>query len=65
MLKLLPQIGKRCPDDVLVTGVNDVDLATLVSPTLTTVHQPCEAIAQTECDDSRGGLAEEWMTPSL
>ena len=47
VLKLLPQIGKRCPDDVLVTGVNDVDLATLVSPTLTTVHQPCEAIAQT------------------
>jgi DNA-binding LacI/PurR family transcriptional regulator len=47
VLKLLARIGKRCPDDVLVTGVNDVDLATLVTPALTTVHQPCEAIAQT------------------
>ncbi len=47
VLKLLARIGRRCPEDVLVTGVNDVDLATLVSPALTTVHQPCEAIAQT------------------
>ena len=46
VLKLLQKIGKRCPDDVLVTGVNGVDLATLVSPPLTTVHQPCEAIAR-------------------
>ena len=46
VLKLLRKIGKRCPDDVLVTGVNGVDLATLVSPPLTTVHQPCEAIAR-------------------
>ena len=47
VLKLLARIGRHCPADVLVTGVNDVDLATLVSPALTTVHQPCEAIAQT------------------
>ena len=47
VLKLLRKIGKRCPQDVLITGVNDVDLATLVSPTLTTVHQPCESIART------------------
>ena len=46
VLKLLRKIGKRCPNDVLVTGVNGVDLATLVSPPLTTVHQPCEAIAR-------------------
>lgn len=46
VLKLLLKIKKRCPQDVLVTGVNDVDLATLVSPPLTTVRQPCEAIAR-------------------
>ena len=45
VLNLLRKIGKRCPQGVLVTGVNDVDLATLVSPTLTTVHQPCRDIA--------------------
>ncbi len=47
VLKLLKKIGKRCPQDVLVAGVNDVDLATLVTPPLTTIHQPCRAIAKT------------------
>ena len=47
VLKLLLKLKKRCPQDVLVTGVNDVDLAKLVSPPLTTIHQPCEAIAGT------------------
>ena len=46
VLKLLSRIGKSCPKDVFVTGVNDVELATLVSPQLTTVHQPCEEIAR-------------------
>ena len=46
VLNLLRKIGKKCPQDVLVTGVNDVDIATLVSPTLTTVHQPCKDIAR-------------------
>lgn len=47
VLNLLRKIGKRCPQDVLVTGVNDVDIASLVSPALTTVHQPCKDIART------------------
>ena len=46
VLNLLRKIGKRCPQDVLVTGVNDVDIATLVSPSLTTVRQPCKDIAR-------------------
>ena len=46
VLNLLRKIGKRCPQDVLVTGVNDVDIATIVSPALTTVHQPCRDIAR-------------------
>lgn len=47
VLNLLRKIGKRCPQDVLVTGVNDVDIASLVSPALTTVHQSCKDIART------------------
>ena len=47
VLNLLRKIGKRCPQNVLVTGVNDVDIASLVSPALTTVHQPCKDIART------------------
>lgn len=47
VLKLLRRIGKKCPRDILVTGVDDVNLATLVSPTITTVRQPCAEIAAT------------------
>ena len=47
VLRLLRKIKKRSPQDVLLTGVDDIDLATLVSPQLTTVHQPCEEIART------------------
>ena len=47
VIKLLGRLGWQCPRDVLVTGVNDVEIATLVSPTLTTVRQPCKAIAST------------------
>ena len=47
VLKLLRQIGKKCPRDILVTGVDDVNLATLVSPTITTVRQPYAEIAAT------------------
>lgn len=47
VLKLLRRIGKRCPRDVIVTGVDDINLATLVSPTITTVRQPCAEIAAT------------------
>ena len=47
VIKVLGRMGKQCPRDVIVTGVNDVEIATLVSPTLTTVRQPSKAIAST------------------
>ena len=46
ILKLLLKINKCVPKDVIVTGINDVDLSRLVSPPLTTVRQPCEEIAR-------------------
>ena len=46
VLKILHKIGKTCPKDVLLTGVDDIDLAKFVDPPLTTVRQPCEAISR-------------------
>lgn len=45
VLTELREAGVRIPDDVLVTGFDDVGFAELVLPGLTTVRQPVERIA--------------------
>jgi DNA-binding LacI/PurR family transcriptional regulator len=44
-LRALCAIGVKVPRDVRVAGFDDANYATLVSPALTTVHQPCRDIA--------------------
>jgi len=34
------------PQDLLLTGMNDLQIATLLTPPLTTIHLPCEQIAE-------------------
>lgn len=46
LMKTLFRLGLRVPDDVQVTGFDDVRLARLTTPALTTVRQPCAAIAR-------------------
>ena len=46
LLATLRKLGRRVPDDVLVAGVDDVAFAALATPPLTTVRQPCAAIAR-------------------
>lgn len=45
LIQTLARIGLSVPRDVLVAGFNDVNIATLTNPPLTTIHQPCEQIA--------------------
>ena len=45
LLQTLAAIGKRVPQDVMLAGFDDVSCAQLLSPPLTTMRQPCEAIA--------------------
>lgn len=40
----LAKLGYRVPQDILVTGFNDVSIARLSTPTVTTMHQPCADI---------------------
>jgi LacI family transcriptional regulator len=45
LLRSMQSIGVRAPKDFRVVGFDDVKYATLVSPPLTTIHQPCRDIA--------------------
>ena len=45
LLRSLNASGIKVPRDVRVVGFDDAKYATLVSPTLTTIHQPCRDIA--------------------
>ena len=46
LLVTLRALGVRVPEDIAVTGVDGLRYASIVTPTLTTVRQPCEAIAR-------------------
>ncbi len=46
LMAALMQRGVRVPEDVRVTGVDDLKFASLLSVPLTTIHQPCEALGQ-------------------
>jgi DNA-binding LacI/PurR family transcriptional regulator len=54
------QLGLRMPGDLSVVGFDDIDLAALVDPALTTVHQP---IRQKGIDAVRLLLAEMELRP--
>ena len=47
LMRELHKCNVRVPEDVRVVGFDDVKFATLVSPPLTTISQPCREIALT------------------
>ncbi len=44
LLVTLGVLGKRVPSDIRLASFDDVQYASLLSPPLTTIHQPCEQI---------------------
>lgn len=42
----LRKIGRRIPDDILLAGFDDLRHAEIMTPQLTTIHQPCAALAK-------------------
>jgi len=50
LLVTLRKLGVKVPDEVMVAGFDDVQHASLVVPSLTTIHQPCVEIARKAVD---------------
>ncbi|WP_443063618.1 LacI family DNA-binding transcriptional regulator [Streptomyces sp. NBC_00663] len=46
LVRALTEAGRRVPQDVAVVGFDDIPLAAYVTPPLTTVRQPFDAVAQ-------------------
>jgi LacI family transcriptional regulator len=58
-IQAIEEIGLHIPKDISVIGYDDIPLAAALQPTLTTIHQPREEIAQKTCqrliEKIRGG----------
>ena len=63
LVQTLGTFGKKVPSDILVAGFDDVNYAKLVVPQLTTLHQPCEEIAQTAVDLLLARIANPALPP--
>lgn len=50
VINVCNSIGKKIPDDVKVVGYDDIYLASMFIPSITTIHQPIEKIGQLAID---------------
>ena len=57
----LSRLGKRVPEDIMLAGFDDVQIASAMTPQLTTVRQPCEGIA----DAAFSALLERMRNPAV
>jgi len=69
-LRALAEAGLRVPKDIAVTGFDDIPLAQLVTPALTTVRQPIAHMAQLAFDavtqhTLTSSAAEQTVQPTL
>lgn len=55
------KMGKRIPEDVAIIGFDNIDLSTMVSPTLTTIDQPMYMLGYQACEL----LIEKIYNPNL
>jgi DNA-binding LacI/PurR family transcriptional regulator len=61
LMQTLRALGRRIPEDVMVAGFDNIQIACVTTPPLTTVRQPCAEIAETAIRV----LAERIANPSL
>lgn len=72
MLARLTQRGYAVPRDVLITGFDDIEMASLTNPTLTTLRQPWDQLAEqsvallcARIDDADAPRSNIWLQGEL
>ena len=63
LMRAIESSGFRVPKDFRVVGFDDVKYATLVTPPLTTIHQPCRDLATIAFRTMLERLAEPTLPP--
>lgn len=61
LIRTLTQLGKHIPEEIAVAGFDDVQYAMLLSPSLTTIRQPCRDLARSAVR----ALLERIVDPAL
>ena len=62
--KTLESLGYVVPGDLLLAGFDDVQIARLSSPGITTIRQPCEEIARTALERLLARIANRELVPT-
>ena len=57
----LARFGRKVPDEIMLAGFDDVQIASIMTPQLTTIRQPCDGIAEA----AFAALVERMRNPSL
>lgn len=60
----LDGLGVRVPDNILLAGFDDTSTARVMTPQLTTIHQPCDLIAETAFDRLLRRLVNPALPPA-
>jgi LacI family transcriptional regulator len=63
LMRSIQSLGLKVPQDFRVVGFDDVKYAMLVSPALTTIHQPCREIALMAFRAMTQRIAEPTLPP--
>lgn len=50
VIRYLKSLGRKVPEDIAVTGFGDIQFADVISPALTTVHQPLAELGRRAID---------------
>ena len=59
----LDALGKRVPEDIMLAGFDDVQFASVMTPKLTTIHQPCDEIAAMAFQALQERIADPSLPP--